>query len=80
MKVDNILSLMLDSRFKYLCLVSSFTNLEQGRVIIEKYYRKTLYPMLKCRYKKSCPSKPHYPAIKIQKTIHIQLLCNYLFR
>jgi hypothetical protein len=31
--------------------VSSFTKLEQGRVIVEKYYKKTLYPMLKCRCK-----------------------------
>jgi hypothetical protein len=28
-------------------------------------------------YKKSCPSKPHHPATKAQKTIHIQLLWNY---
>jgi hypothetical protein len=26
---------------------------------------------------KSCPSKPHYPTTKIQKTTHIQLLFNY---
>jgi hypothetical protein len=26
---------------------------------------------------KSRLPKPHYPAIKIQKTTHIQLLCNY---
>jgi hypothetical protein len=28
-------------------------------------------------YEKLHPSKPHYPIIKIQKTTHIQLLCNY---
>ncbi len=28
-------------------------------------------------YEKSRPFKPHYPTTKIQKTTHIQLLCNY---
>jgi hypothetical protein len=28
-------------------------------------------------YEKSHLLKPHYPATKILKTIHIQLLCNY---
>jgi hypothetical protein len=28
-------------------------------------------------YEKSCPLKPHYLATKTQKTIHIQLLCNF---
>jgi hypothetical protein len=28
-------------------------------------------------YEKSCSLKPHYPATKTQRTIHIQLLCNY---
>jgi hypothetical protein len=28
-------------------------------------------------YEKSCLSKSHYPSTKIQKTNHIQLLCNY---
>ncbi len=29
-------------------------------------------------YEKLCPLKPHYLITKIQKTIYIQLLCNYL--
>jgi hypothetical protein len=29
-------------------------------------------------YEKSCPSKPHYPTTKIQKTTHIQLCHNYV--
>jgi hypothetical protein len=29
-------------------------------------------------YEKLCPLKPHYPTIKTQNKIHIQLLCNYL--
>jgi hypothetical protein len=29
-------------------------------------------------YEKSRPLKPHYHATKIQRTIHIQLLCNNL--
>ncbi len=28
-------------------------------------------------YEKLCPVKPHYLTTKIQKTTHIQLLCNY---
>ncbi len=28
-------------------------------------------------YEKSCLLKPHYPTIKTQKTICVQLLCNY---
>jgi hypothetical protein len=43
-KVCNMLSLMLDPRFKNLHLMSSFIGLEQGKSIGE-----TLYPMLlKC--------------------------------
>ncbi len=48
-KVHNMLSLMLDPRFKNLHLMSSFIGLEQGKSIVEKYDIKTLYPMLlKC--------------------------------
>ncbi len=44
-----MLSLILDTRFKNLHLVSSFISLEQSKTIVEKYDRKTLYPMLlKC--------------------------------
>jgi hypothetical protein len=46
-----MLSLMLDLRFKTLCLVSSFIGLEQGKAIVEKYDKKSLFPMLlKCYY------------------------------
>jgi hypothetical protein len=48
-KVHNMISLMLDIRFKSLHIVSSFVGREQGVVLVEKYDRKTLYPMLvKC--------------------------------
>ncbi len=42
-------SLMLDSRFKRLCLISSFIGHEQNIFILEEYNKKSLYPMLvKC--------------------------------
>ncbi len=41
--------LMLDPRYKSLPILSSFVKMEQGVVIVEKYDRKSLYPMLvKC--------------------------------
>jgi hypothetical protein len=44
-------SFMLESRFKTLHLVFSFIGYEQGKVIIEEYDKKTLFPMfLKCHY------------------------------
>jgi hypothetical protein len=44
-----MLCLILDTRFKNLLLASSFIGLEQNKTIVEKYDRKTLYPMLlKC--------------------------------
>jgi len=48
-KAHNMISLMLDPRFMSLHIVSSFVGREQGVVLIEKYDRKSLYPMLvKC--------------------------------
>jgi hypothetical protein len=48
-KNHNMLSLMLDHKFKNLHLVSSFIGLEQGKANVEEYDKKTLYPMLlKC--------------------------------
>jgi len=48
-KLTNMLSLMLDPRFKNLHLVSSFVGLEGCVSILDEYDRKTLYPMLlKC--------------------------------
>jgi len=48
-KAHNMLSLMLNSRFKSLCFVSSFVGCEQGIFTIEKYDWKSLQPMfLKC--------------------------------
>jgi hypothetical protein len=48
-KAHNIISLMLDLKYKNLCMVSSFVGREQGIVLIEKYDRKSLYPILvKC--------------------------------
>jgi len=45
-KAHIMLSLMLDLRFKNLCLVSSYVGKEQGVSIVEEYDRKALYPML----------------------------------
>jgi hypothetical protein len=40
---------MLDLRFKNLCLVYTFVDWKEGVSIVDKYDRKTLYPMLlKC--------------------------------
>jgi hypothetical protein len=48
-KVHNMIYLMLDPRFKSLCIISSFVGREQGVVLVEEYDRKSLYPMLvKC--------------------------------
>jgi hypothetical protein len=41
-KADNMFSLMLNSRFKTLHLVSSFIGCEQGKAIFEEY-NKNLY-------------------------------------
>jgi hypothetical protein len=50
-KAHNMLSLMLDPRFETLHLVSSLISCEQGKVIVEKYDKKSLFPMLlKCYY------------------------------
>jgi hypothetical protein len=50
-KAHNMLSLVLDFRFKTLCLVSSVINHEQGKAIVEQYDKKSLFPMLmKCYY------------------------------
>ncbi len=38
--------LMLDPRYKSLCIISSFVRMEQSVVIVEEYNRKSLYPML----------------------------------
>jgi hypothetical protein len=47
----NMLSLMLDPRFKTLHLVSSFIGLEQGKVIVEEYDKLKKIPMfMKCYY------------------------------
>jgi len=44
-----MISLMLDPKFKSLCIVSSFVGKEQGVALVEEYDRKSLYPMfVKC--------------------------------
>jgi hypothetical protein len=49
-KAHNMISLMLDPKFKSLHIIFSFVGREQGVTLIEEYDRKTLYPMLvKCR-------------------------------
>jgi hypothetical protein len=51
MKAHNNIFLMLDPRFKTLCLVCSFISLEQGKAIVEEYDKKIIFPMLmKCYY------------------------------
>jgi hypothetical protein len=48
-KAHNMISLMLDLRYKNLCIISSFVGKEQGVVLVEEFDRKSLYPMLvKC--------------------------------
>jgi hypothetical protein len=41
-----MLLLMLDLRFKNLCLVSSYVGKKQEMSIVEEYDKKALYPML----------------------------------
>jgi hypothetical protein len=48
-KSHNMISLMLNPRYKSLHIVSSFVGREQGVVLVEEYDKKSLYPMLfKC--------------------------------
>jgi len=48
-KAHNMISLMLNPRFKNLHIVSLFVGREQGVVLVEENDRKSLYPMLvKC--------------------------------
>jgi len=48
-KAHNMLSLMLDPKFKSLCLISYFVGREEGVSIVDEYDRGILYPMfLKC--------------------------------
>ncbi len=50
-KAHNMLSLMLNSRFKNLGLVSSVIGREQCVAIVEEYDIKSLYPiLLKCHH------------------------------
>jgi hypothetical protein len=46
-----MLSLLLDPRFKILCFVFSLIGHEQGKAMVEKYDKKSLFFMLrKCYY------------------------------
>jgi hypothetical protein len=48
-KAHNMIFLMLNPRFKNLCIVSSFVGREQGVALVEEYDRKSLYLVLvKC--------------------------------
>jgi hypothetical protein len=48
-KANNMISLMLDLRFKSLCIISSFVGKEQGVALVEENDRNPSYPMLiKC--------------------------------
>jgi hypothetical protein len=44
-KAFNMLSLMLDPRFKTLCLVFSLIGHEQSKAIVEEFDKKTLFSM-----------------------------------
>jgi hypothetical protein len=66
MKTHNMISLMLDPKFKSLCIGSSFVGKEQGVALVEKYDKKSLYPMfVKChehlhlfvRFDKNCANQ-----------------------
>jgi hypothetical protein len=49
MKVHNMISLMLNPKFKSLCMISSFVGREQNVALVEEYDKKILYLMLvKC--------------------------------
>jgi len=44
-----MISLMLDPRYKSLCIISSFVGREQDVVLVKEYDKKSLCPMLvKC--------------------------------
>jgi hypothetical protein len=48
-KAHNMVSLMLDPRYKSFCILSSFVGREQGVALVDEYDKKSLYPMLvKC--------------------------------
>jgi hypothetical protein len=50
-KTHDMLVLVLNPRFKGLCLVYSFISHDQGVAIVEQYDTMSLYPMLmKCYY------------------------------
>ncbi len=49
MKAHNMISLMLNPKFKSLCMISSFVGKEQGVALVEEYDKKILYFMfVKC--------------------------------
>jgi hypothetical protein len=48
-KTHNMIFLMLDPKYKNLCIISSFVRMERCVALVEEYDRKSLYPMLvKC--------------------------------
>jgi hypothetical protein len=48
-KAYNMISFMLDPRYKSLHIISSFIGKEQGVALVEEYDKKSLYPMsVKC--------------------------------
>jgi len=51
-----MVSLMLDPRFKCLCMISSFVEKDQGIAIVQEYDKKSLYPMLVKCYEHLHPS------------------------
>jgi hypothetical protein len=54
-KTYNVISLMLDLRYKSLHIISSFVGKKEGVIHVGEYDRKSLYPMLaKCHEHLHC--------------------------
>jgi hypothetical protein len=59
-KAHNMISLMLDSRYNNIHIISSFVGREQGVALVEEYDRKSLYPMVvKCH-------EDSHPLVKLE--------------
>jgi hypothetical protein len=67
-KAHNMISLMLNLRFKSLCIISSFVGREQGVVFVEEYERKSLYPVLVKCYEHL------YPLVRLNRNCADQLI------
>jgi hypothetical protein len=65
-KAHNMISFMLDPRYKNFHIISSFVGKEQGVALVEEYYRKSLYPMLvKCH-------EHLHPLVRLEKNFSLK--------